>query len=137
MATRFECRTPGGRLVARIATRFTARARGLLGGPPLELDEALLIAPCSSIHTFGMRYPIDVVFLDRNARVVRVWPRCLRDGFGSDGALRRCWSFGPVKLLVTDWQQASNWTRCPARVIRPGADSSAHWPRNRSRKRSG
>lgn len=91
MATRFECRTPGGRLVARIATRFTARARGLLGGPPLELDEALLIAPCSSIHTFGMRYPIDVVFLDRNARVVRVWPQVpagrIRFGWGAAAVL--------------------------------------------------
>ena len=31
-----------------------------------------MISPCSSIHTIGMRYPIDVVFVDREARVVRV-----------------------------------------------------------------
>jgi len=72
MTAKFHCPTPGGHLAVRLATRFLARARGLLAGPPLELDEAMLIAPCSSIHTFGMPYPIDVVFLDRNARVVRV-----------------------------------------------------------------
>ena len=46
----------------------------LLVGAPLDTGEGLLIAPCSSIHTFGMRYAIDVVFVDRDARVVRVCP---------------------------------------------------------------
>ena len=91
MTARFDCPTPGGRLAVRIATRFLARARGLLAGPPLEPDEALLIAPCSSIHTFGMRYPIDVVFLDRNARVTRVCPQVpagrIRFGWGAAAVL--------------------------------------------------
>jgi uncharacterized membrane protein (UPF0127 family) len=47
---------------------------GLLVGAPLEPTEGLLISPCSSIHTVGMRYPIDVVFMDREARVLRVCP---------------------------------------------------------------
>lgn len=48
------------------------RLRGLLGRPRLAADgsQALLIVPCSSIHTFGMRYPLDVVFLDRAWRVL-------------------------------------------------------------------
>jgi hypothetical protein len=78
-------------MAVRIATRFLARARGLLAGPPLEPDEAMLIAPCSSIHTFGMRYPIDVVFLNRNARVVRVCPQVpagrIRFGWGAAAVL--------------------------------------------------
>ena len=43
------------------------RARGLLGRPVAPL----LLAPARSVHTFGMRAPIDVVFLDAELRVVR------------------------------------------------------------------
>ncbi len=46
------------------------RARGLLGRPPLARGEGLLIDPCRSVHMFFMRYPIDVVFLDRHGQVV-------------------------------------------------------------------
>jgi uncharacterized protein len=42
-----------------------------MGRRSLEPGHALLIKPCSSIHTFFMRFPIDVVFLDRDSRVVR------------------------------------------------------------------
>ncbi len=48
------------------------RARGLLGRAGLAPGEALWLAPCRSIHTVGMQFAIDVVFLDRNSRVVRV-----------------------------------------------------------------
>jgi uncharacterized protein len=74
-ARTLECRTPAGSLRTRLADSFTSRALGLLVGRPLEENEALLISPCSSIHTFGMRYPIDVVFVDRRALVIRVSPR--------------------------------------------------------------
>lgn len=61
-------------LHVRVARGFLARARGLLLRPRLARDQALLIPRCSSIHTFGMAYPIDVVFLDPLGRVVRVVP---------------------------------------------------------------
>jgi uncharacterized membrane protein (UPF0127 family) len=48
------------------------RMRGLLGRPPLQPHQALLIRPCSSVHTFGMRYPIDLVFLDENWRIIKL-----------------------------------------------------------------
>jgi uncharacterized membrane protein (UPF0127 family) len=72
MASFLHCKTPAGELRVRIADRFVARALGLLVGTPLDPAEGLLIAPCASIHTIGMRYPIDVVFIDREARVLRV-----------------------------------------------------------------
>jgi len=68
-----QCKTPEGVLEVRVADRFVARALGLLVGAPLEEDEGLLIAPCSSIHTIGMRYPIDVLFLDLEGCVLRVF----------------------------------------------------------------
>lgn len=56
----------------RHAERWWSRLRGLLFRPPLAPDgsEGLLITPCASIHTCGMRYPIDVVFLDRDGVVL-------------------------------------------------------------------
>jgi uncharacterized protein len=69
-----HCPTQAGGLRVRIADRFVSRALGLLVGPALGPQEALLIAPCSSIHTIGMRYAIDVAFLDRRARILRLFP---------------------------------------------------------------
>jgi hypothetical protein len=48
------------------------RLLGLLVHPPLREGEALWLDPCGGIHTWGMRYPIDVLFLDRELRVLRV-----------------------------------------------------------------
>ena len=59
-------------LHVRIAGGFLQRARGLLLRPPLAENEALLLPGCASVHTFGMRYTIDVVFLDPLGRVLRV-----------------------------------------------------------------
>lgn len=70
-----------------LADSFLTRLRGLLGRRELPPDEGLLINPCSSIHTWFMRFPIDVVFLDRDLRVVRlaadVRPWRLRWGRGA------------------------------------------------------
>jgi uncharacterized membrane protein (UPF0127 family) len=74
MATFEPCVTPSGVLKVRVADNFVTRGLGLLVGRPLTVEEGLLIAPCSSIHTFGMRYAIDVVFVDRKAQVLRVYP---------------------------------------------------------------
>jgi uncharacterized protein len=54
----------------RIADTFWSRLIGLLGRRSLGLGEGLLLDPCSSIHTMGMRFSIDVVFLDRAGRVL-------------------------------------------------------------------
>lgn len=47
------------------------RRRGLLGLPPLSPDQGVWIAPCESVHTVGMRYSIDLVYIDRKYRVVK------------------------------------------------------------------
>jgi uncharacterized membrane protein (UPF0127 family) len=53
-----------------LARSFWARGRGLMGRAALPEGYALIIFPESSIHTFFMRVPIDVLFLDRTDRVV-------------------------------------------------------------------
>jgi len=53
-----------------IALSLPARMRGLLGRSSLSAGEGLLIRPCKGIHTFFMKFPIDVVFLDRDNRIL-------------------------------------------------------------------
>jgi uncharacterized protein len=53
------------------ATPFT-RMRGLLGRSSLPSGQGILLRPASSVHTFFMRFPIDVVFLDGDLRVVEI-----------------------------------------------------------------
>ncbi len=53
-----------------VARSFVARGRGLMGRERLDPGHGMLIEPCSSVHSFFMRFPIDVVFADREHRVV-------------------------------------------------------------------
>ena len=48
-----------------------SRRRGLLSHTSLPRGSAMVIAPTSAIHTFFMRFPIDVAFIDRAGRVVK------------------------------------------------------------------
>ena len=57
-----------------VAESFAARLRGLLGRRALPAREGMLIRRESSVHTFFMRFAIDVVFLDRSDRVLKVAP---------------------------------------------------------------
>lgn len=45
------------------------RRRGLLGRDGLSAGSALVLTPCNTIHTVGMRFPLDVAFVDRHGRV--------------------------------------------------------------------
>jgi len=49
-----------------------SRSKGLLGRESLPADEGLWIVPCPMIHTFFMKFPIDVLFLDADLTVRRV-----------------------------------------------------------------
>ncbi len=56
----------------RKADTFFGRLRGLLGQSGLPADEVLWIVPCTSVHTFFMRFPIDVAFIDDEGTIVRL-----------------------------------------------------------------
>jgi len=54
----------------RVASSFLRRAVGLLGTPSLPVQEGLWISPCKTVHTFFMKYPIDIVVLDEKGVVI-------------------------------------------------------------------
>jgi uncharacterized membrane protein (UPF0127 family) len=58
----------GSALEVEVPTSHRERARGLLGRPPVPM----LFERARAVHTFGMRVAIDVAFLDRDLRVLRV-----------------------------------------------------------------
>ena len=55
--------------VVELAVTRADRRRGLLGRDAFDLSAALILVPCAAVHTVFMRFPIDVVFLDRDGRV--------------------------------------------------------------------
>ncbi len=72
------CNTTRGTVLAEracVARSFGRRLVGLMGRRKLDTGEALLIPRCSSIHTWFMRFPIDLIYLDESGHVVRIHAR--------------------------------------------------------------
>lgn len=57
------------------ATSFIARSRGLLGRSSFPKTDTLWIHRCNSIHTFFMRFSIDIIFVDADLKVKKVYHR--------------------------------------------------------------
>jgi uncharacterized membrane protein (UPF0127 family) len=70
---------------ARRAQSFWARGKGLMFDRSLPDGGGLVIDPCSSIHMFGMRFALDVLYVDKHDRVVRA-----QEGI-------RPWRIGPLR----------------------------------------
>jgi uncharacterized membrane protein (UPF0127 family) len=86
---------------AEIALTRADRNRGLLGRDHLPAGDGLVLAPCFSIHTAFMRFPIDVIFVKRDGRVVKTSPAVpawrMRVGWGA---------YAVVELPAGTMQQA-------------------------------
>lgn len=73
-------------LVARelkVARNFFERVRGLIGSKPLCGGEGFLIPYCRGIHTFGMSYAIDVLYLDDEGKIVAAFEGLDPNRFGA------------------------------------------------------
>lgn len=79
------CRVPS----VRFAALWWERAAGLLVLPPLERGEGLLIDSCRAVHTIGMRYPIDIIFIDSTWSIVSVVKHLSTFRFRADRAASR------------------------------------------------
>ncbi len=77
MVMHISNRTRGGAVLAthaRSAATPWSRLVGLLGRARLAAGEGLHLVPCNSVHTLFMRFTIDVLYLDRERRVVKAVP---------------------------------------------------------------
>ena len=57
-----------------LADQWWQRARGFMGHPQPAAGEGLLLSPCRAVHMLGMKYPLDVIFFDRQGRVTATYP---------------------------------------------------------------
>ena len=108
-----------------IADGHWSRLRGLIGKGPNDFSDGhgLWITPCRGVHTLGMRFPIDVAYLDSEHIVVHVETRL------------RPWRFAPIRFRATsvlelpeNTLQATGTTIGDELEIRPsqtGADQPA------------
>jgi uncharacterized protein len=63
---------------ADIADTSAKRRTGLLKHTGLDAGEGLWIAPCEGVHTFGMKFAIDVLFLSKKKKILKVRPNMVR-----------------------------------------------------------
>jgi uncharacterized membrane protein (UPF0127 family) len=77
---RVENQTRGRVLADRadMANTSATRRKGLLKHTSLQPGEGLWIAPCEGVHTFGMKFPIDVIFLTKSKRVLKTRPAMVK-----------------------------------------------------------
>lgn len=88
----------GGAVPVELAATRAARRRGLLGRD--RCAGLLVLRPCRQVHTVGMRFPIDVAFVDRAGQVLRVVT--LRPGRLSRVVWRARWVVeGPAGAFAT------------------------------------
>jgi uncharacterized membrane protein (UPF0127 family) len=118
------------------ADRWWQRLRGLLGAPPPQPGEGLLLTPCRAVHMVGMRAPLDVAFVDGDGHVVAVYPALrpgARTGWHADarhalelpaGTLERGgtragdlleWGVAPRAAMRSDGADAAEGGRTPRR----------------------
>lgn len=73
---------------AREAQGFRARLVGLLGRSSLAPGEALVLSPCTSVHTAFMRFSIDVLYVNRDGQVIKVVPEMKPFRASAAGSMR-------------------------------------------------
>ncbi|GLY13863.1 hypothetical protein Kisp01_08790 [Kineosporia sp. NBRC 101677] len=90
-----------------VAVSYAARSKGLLGRDGIATG--LVLRPGSSVHTFGMRFAIDVVYVRRDGRVLAVAP--MRPHRLGRPRLRSAW------ILETEAGRAAAWGIVPGREL--------------------
>jgi uncharacterized membrane protein (UPF0127 family) len=111
--------TRGTKLATRLEAAHTgpARRKGLLGRDGLLPGEGLWIAPCESVHTFFMRFDIDLVYLDREHRIKKV-----RHAVGP-WRVSACFTAHSILELPAGTVRETRSTPGDALEITPAADS--------------
>ena len=82
--------------------------KGLLGRKALLPGQAIILDPCNSVHTFFMRFPIDVLFLDKDYKVIRAIPKLVPNRITSIYWYSRCVVELPSGKLTSADTQATD-----------------------------
>jgi uncharacterized membrane protein (UPF0127 family) len=68
----FQCSAAENMLEIFVADKFLCRLKGLLGTSELPENQGLLLCNCNSVHMIGMRYALDIVYLDKNGVILKM-----------------------------------------------------------------
>jgi len=93
----------GAPLASTIEAAFDSKSRtkGLLGRASLAPGTAMILAPCQAIHTFKMQFPIDVIFVGRDGRVLKI-----RQSLGPSRVAMAARAFATVEMAAGE---ADRW----------------------------
>jgi uncharacterized protein len=94
-----------------LLTSLGQRLRGLLGRGSLPPGCAVWLAPCGSVHTFGMRFDLDLVFLDADRRIVRIARGVRRRRIVGGGSRARSVIEAQAGWLPADFAKAGDRVR--------------------------
>ena len=86
------------RVLVHVCETFGERARGLLLRARPDPGTAYLLAPCGRIHTFGMFYPIDVLFCDGEDRIVELVETLQPWRIAGHASAQRVWELPPGSI---------------------------------------
>jgi len=79
----------------KVADRFFTRLKGLMASSELKDGIGLMLVPCNCVHTWFMRYPIDVVFINKENIVVKIENSMMPYRIGS--IVKQAWSVLELK----------------------------------------
>jgi len=117
-----------------VASNVLARSTGLLGTAKPDPQKALYLVPCKAVHTFGMKYPLDVVFLDIQGRVVKLFQNLAPNKMTSLVPAANCvLELPPNTIAATQLETGDELyvtidERAPASF--EGLKRLLHWPAN-------
>lgn len=106
-------------LRVHVARTFRERLVGFAGRRAISTDEALLFPHCRSVHTFGMRVPLDIVMLDGSDTILAVYTavqpwHIIRGPAGSASVIEMAAETtarrGIVPGAMMQWKSQENWT---------------------------
>ena len=106
-----------------VANTVWTRLKGLLGAPPLQPGEGMLLDPCQAVHMYGMKQPLDVAFLGREGQVIAAY-HDLRPGQRSKyhGKAKQALELPVGTLMETDTRVGDRLLVQPASDDRQSSD---------------
>jgi uncharacterized protein len=111
---------------AQVADTSSTRRKGLLGRQTLEPGEGLWISPCESVHTCGMKFPIDLIYLDPSKKVRKTRASVVPWRFSMCLLAHSVLEVPAGTIDRTQTKAGDQFELIPANIIRTAASASSH-----------